>query len=301
MISRGSEWFVESAVSISNKSGIPKVIIGATIVSFATTAPEFAVSATAAYIGHTDMTIGNAVGSAICNIGLILGSVIAVKAIPVRDETFLTKSGLMLLSGVLLILLSRDGFLTWAEGLVMFLVFVAFIYHAYRTQYKLFGDKKENSEKCSLKDMKKDIFLFVAGSLSVVIGSRILVDSGIQIAEWLGVPEVIIALTMVAIGTSLPELVTAITSMKKGHQDLAVGNILGANTMDIAMILGVSSQIRELPVSAQLNGYDFPFMLFIMLAFVCFGFTGKKLERWEGLVMLAAYFAYVGGLFTLYG
>lgn len=301
MISRGSEWFVESAVSISNKSGIPKVIIGATIVSFATTAPEFAVSATAAYIGHTDMTIGNAVGSAICNIGLVLGSVIAVKAIPVRDETFLLKSGMMLLSGILLILMSRDGVLTWAEGLVLLLVFVAFLYQAYRAQYKLFGNNRESSEKCSLMDMKKDIAFFVAGSLSVVIGSRILVDSGIQIAEWLGVPEVIIALTVVAIGTSLPELVTAITSMKKGHQDLAIGNIIGANTMDIAMVLGFSSQIRELPVSAQLNGYDFPFMLLIMIAFVFFGFTGKKLERWEGLVMLAAYFAYVGGLFTLYG
>jgi len=292
---------VESAVSISNKSGIPKVIIGATIVSFATTAPEFAVSATAAYIGHTDMTIGNAVGSAICNIGLILGSVIVIKAIPIRDETFLTKGGLMLLSGILLIFLSRDGALNWMEGLVLLLVFLAFIYHAYRTQYKLFGNKKENSERCSLVEMKKDIALFLAGAFLVVIGSRILVDSGIQIAEMIGVPEVIIALTMVAIGTSLPELVTALTSLKKGHQDLVVGNILGANTMDIAMILGVSAQIRELPVSTQLNSYDFPFMVLLMLFLIVFGVTGKKLERWEGLVMLGAYLAYVGGLFAFYG
>lgn len=301
MISRGSEWFVESAVSISNKSGIPKVIIGATIVSFATTAPEFAVSATAAYIGHTDMTIGNAVGSAICNIGLVLGSVIAVKAIPVRDETFLTKGGLMLLSGIILILVTRDGALGSLEGLILLLVFIAFLYHAYKTQYKLFGDEKESSKKCKLADMKKDIGLFTVGAFSVVIGSRILVDTGIKIAEWIGIPEVIIALTLVAIGTSLPELVTAVASLKKGYQDLSIGNILGANTMDIAMILGASSQIRELPVSTQLTGYDFPFMLLIMLALIVFGLTGKKLERWEGIAMLAAYFAYVGGLFTLYG
>ncbi len=301
MISKGSDWFIESAVAISNKSGIPKMIIGATIVSFATTAPEFAVSATAAYIGHTDMTIGNAVGSAICNTGLVLGSIIVVKAIPVRDHTFPIKSGLMLLSGIVLILLSRDGGISGPDGLVLLLVFFAFLYHASKTQYKIFGKERAESGKVKIKEMQKDIVFFVIGALSVVIGSRILVDSGIKIAEWLGIPEVIIALTMVAVGTSLPELATAIASLKKGHQDLSIGNILGANTMDIAMILGASSQIRLLPVSDQLAGYDFPFMLVIMLALIIFGLTGKKLERWEGALILGAYLVYVAGLFTWYG
>ncbi|MCQ1535606.1 calcium/sodium antiporter [Methanosarcina sp. KYL-1] len=301
MISKGSDWFIEAAVAISNKSGIPKMIIGATIVSFATTAPEFAVSATAAYIGHTDMTIGNAVGSAICNTGLILGSIIAVKAIPVQDDTFLLKSGLMLFSGIILVLVSRDGNVNGLDGLLLLLVFFAFLFHASKTQYKLFGNEKNGRERLKITEMKKDIAVFILGALSVVIGSRILVDSGIKIAEWLGVPEVIIALTMVAVGTSLPELATAIASLKKGHQDLSIGNILGANTMDIAMILGASSQIRVLPVSEQLAGYDFPFMLLIMLALIGFGLTGKKLARWEGGLILGAYLAYVAGLFVLYG
>ncbi|WP_332309223.1 calcium/sodium antiporter [Methanosarcina lacustris] len=301
MISKGSDWFIEAAIEISNKSGIPKMLIGATIVSFATTAPEFAVSATAAYIGHTDVTIGNAVGSVICNTGLVLGSIIAVKAIPMKDDTFLIKSGLMLLSGIVLIILSRDGSVNRLDGIILLLVFFAFLYHASKTQRVLFGDNETGREKLKLKDIRKDIAYFVLGSLSVVIGSRILVDSGIKIAEWMGIPEVIIALTAVAIGTSLPELATAIASLKKGHQDLAIGNILGANTMDIAMILGASSQIRVLPVSEQLAGYDFPFMFLISLALIVFGITGKKFERWEGGVILGAYLVYVAGLFILYG
>lgn len=301
MISKGSDWFIEAAVAISNKSGIPKMIIGATIVSFATTAPEFAVSATAAYLGHTDMTIGNAVGSAICNTGLILGSIIAIKAIPVRDDTFHIKSGLMLLSGIVLIIVSRDGSVNRLDGIFLLLVFFAFLFHASKTQRVLFQDNEAGKQKMRIKDIRKDLAFFTLGALSVVIGSRALVYSGIEIAEWVGVPEVIIALTVVAIGTSLPELATAVASLRKGHQELSIGNILGANTMDVAMILGVSSQIRMLPVSEQLTGYDFPFMSLVFLALIVFGITGKKLERWEGGVILGAYLAYVAGLFIFYG
>ncbi|TFH04360.1 MAG: sodium:calcium antiporter, partial [Methanosarcina sp.] len=253
------------------------------------------------YIGHTDVTIGNAVGSVICNTGLVLGSIIAVKAIPMKDDTFPIKSGLMLLSGIILIILSRDGSVNRFDGIILLLVFFAFLFHASKTQRVLFGDNETGRQKLKIKDIRKDIAFFVLGSLSVVIGSRILVDSGIKIAEWMGIPEVIIALTAVAIGTSLPELATAITSLKKGHQDLSIGNILGANTMDIAMILGASSQIRVLPVSEQLAGYDFPFMFLISLALIVFGITGKKLERWEGGVILGAYLVYVAGLFIFYG
>ncbi|AKB27916.1 Inner membrane protein YrbG, predicted calcium/sodium:proton antiporter [Methanosarcina siciliae T4/M] len=277
------------------------MLIGATIVSFATTAPEFAVSATAAYLGHTDVTIGNAVGSVICNTGFVLGSIITVKAIPVKDDTFPIKSGLMLLSGIVLIIVSRDGNVNHLDGIILLLVFFAFLFHASKTQRVLFEDDEPGREKIKIKDIRKDIAFFVLGSFSVVIGSRILVDSGIKIAEWIGIPEVIIALTAVAIGTSLPELATAIASLRKGHQDLSIGNILGANTMDVAMVLGVSSQIRVLPVSEQLAKYDFPFMFFITLALVVFGITGKKLERWEGGAILGAYLFYVAGLFILYG
>jgi cation:H+ antiporter len=300
MITKGADWFVESAVTISEKSGIPKIIIGATIVSFATTAPEFTVSAMAAYLNHVEMTVGNAVGSAICNIGLVLGGVIILKAIPVELHGFTRKSGFMLGSALLLFAVSYDGVVSSFDGILLLLVFIGFLYYNYRLQSAVFDGNEEFREKVPLSQLKKDILLFIAGALLVVIGSRILVDAGITIAEWLGVPEMIIALTLVALGTSLPELITAVSATLKGHQDISIGNILGANTMDIALILGASSQIRPLTILPQSLNYDFPFMITLMVILIIFGITGKKLERWEGGIILGVYFGYVAGLFTLF-
>jgi len=302
LITKGADWFTESAVSISQKSGIPKMIIGATIVSFATTAPEFAVSAYAAYLGHTGLTVGNAVGSAICNAGLILGGVIILRSIPVEDSSFLKRGAFMIVSALLLIVLSIDGMLTPVDGILLLVVFVAFLYYNYRLQSMLFGTNEEvNEELGEVSDsISKDVAFFVLGAALVVGGSRILIDSGTDIAMWLGVPEMIIGLTLVAFGTSLPELITAISATRKGHHDLTVGNILGANTMDIALILGASTLISELPIQDQSLYYDFPAMLLIMGMIVFFGLTGRKLARWEGAIILATYIAYLGGLFFFY-
>ena len=246
MITKGADWFIESAVVISKKSGIPKIIIGATIVSFATTAPEFAVSATAAYIGHVEMTVGNAVGSALCNTGIALGAIITIKAIPLDLHSFTRKSGFMFISALALVGMTLDGVLSSFEGMLLLVIFVAFLYYNYRLQRAIFDEDEELVERSSPLEMKKEIAVFILGALTVVAGSRILVNSGITIAEWLGVPEMLIALTLVALGTSLPEIITAVSATIKGHQDISLGNILGANTMDIAMILGISSQITPL-------------------------------------------------------
>ena len=300
LITKGADWFIESAVSISTKSGLPKIIIGATIVSFATTAPEFTVSAIAAYLDHADLTVGNAVGSAICNIGLALGIVILARPIIVEEGSFLHKSAIMLISAIVLIGLTIDGSLSSTDGLVLLGIFVGFLYYNYRLQTALFKEKGSARQSISFTGMKKDVGYFLLGSACVVAGSRILVDAGTQMAQWLGIPEMIIGLTLVAVGTSLPELITAISATLKGHQDLSIGNILGANTMDIAMILGFSSQIRELPIMPQSIRYDFPAMLVIMLLLVIFGITGRRLERWEGGVILGFYIAYIAGLFIFY-
>ena len=300
LITKGADWFVESAVAISQKSGIPKVIIGATIVSFATTAPEFAVSATAAYMDHTELTVGNAVGSAICNIGFVLGFVILIKAMPVNLDSFLRKGAFMLLSGIVLVITTIDGMLSMYDGMLLFLIFIAFLYYNYRLQSAIFAEPESKTDRQSISGMKQEFIFFIFGALCVVVGSRILIDSGIKIAQWLGVPEMIIALTLVAFGTSLPEFITAVSATLKGHQEMSIGNILGANTMDIALILGVSSQIRPLPILAQSIHYDFPIMLFIMVLLLFFGVTRQKIERWEGAVILISYFAYVAGLFMWY-
>lgn len=300
MITKGADWFVESAVSISEKSGIPKIIVGATIVSFATTSPEFAVSVTAAYMGHVDLSVGNAVGSAICNIGLVLGLIVAIRAIDVDKHGFVRKGAFMLISGLLLILTTLDGKLSSFDGILLLLVFVGFMYYNYKLQRAVFDGEGNQRERTPLLDMKKDLLLFVTGALLVVLGSRILVDAGIAVAEWLGVPQMLIGLTLVALGTSLPELITAVSSTLKGHQDISIGNILGANIMDITLILGVSSQIRTLEILPQSVIYDFPAMLLIMLMLVIFGITRRKLERWEGGLLLGVYLAYIAGLFIYF-
>jgi cation:H+ antiporter len=297
LITKGADWFVESAVSISTKSGIPQVIIGATIVSFATTAPEFTVSAYAAYLGQTDMTVGNAVGSAICNIGLILGAVISMKAIKVTDASFLQRGLFMFFSGVILVITSLDGELSRVDGFIMLLFFALFLYFNYRAQSAVF-DEKVQCEDCG--SMKKDILLFVTGSIFVVLGSRILIYAGTEIAYWIGIPEMVIALTLVAFGTSLPEFITAISATLKNHQELTIGNIFGANTMDIVMILGFSSQLTDLPIGSQSLKYDFPVLLIIMAAIIIFGLTKRRFDRWEGILILGFYLAYVVGLFVLY-
>lgn len=300
MITKGADWFVESAVSISEKSGIPKIIVGATIVSFATTSPEFAVSVTAVYMGHVDLSVGNAVGSAICNIGLVLGLIIAIRAIDVDKHGFVRKGAFMLISGLLLILTTLDEVLSSFDGILLLLVFVGFMYYNYKLQRAVFDGEGNKRERTPLLDMKKDLLLFVTGALMVVLGSRILVDAGIAVAEWLGVPQMLIGLTLVALGTSLPELITAVSSTLKGHQDISIGNILGANIMDITLILGVSSQIRTLEIQEQSIIYDFPAMLLLMVLLVIFGITRRKLERWEGGLLLGVYLAYIAGLFIYF-
>lgn len=290
---------MESAVSISEKSGIPKVIVGATIVSFATTSPEFAVSATAALLGHTDMTVGNAVGSVTCNIGLILGSVLAVKAASVDVESFIRKGFFMALAGITLIVVSLDQHISKTDGIILLIIFVGFLYYNYKLQRAIF-DGPEKVERTPLREMQKDIAYFLIGAILVVIGSRIMVNSGIELARIVGIPEMIISLTLVAFGTSLPEFITAISSTMKGHQDLSIGNIIGANTMDITLILGVCAQITSLEILDQSLSYDFPAMLAFVFLLLIFGVTKKRLERWEGASMVLLYGLYVAGLMRWY-
>ncbi len=290
---------MESAVSISEKSGIPKVIVGATIVSFATTSPEFAVSATAAFLGHTDMTVGNAVGSVICNTGLILGFVLSIKAASVDVESFIRKGFFMALSGITLILASLDQHISQTDGIILLMIFFGFLYYNYKLQRAIF-DGPEKVEKVPLKEMHRDIAYFLIGAILVVIGSRIMVNSGIELARIAGIPEMIISLTLVAFGTSLPEFITAISSTMKGHQDLSIGNIIGANTMDITLILGVCAQITSLEILDQSISYDFPTMLIFIFLLLIFGVTKKRLERWEGASMVLLYGLYIAGLIIWY-
>jgi K+-dependent Na+/Ca+ exchanger related-protein len=307
LIAFGADWFVDAAVNISKRSGIPKAVIGATIVSFATTAPEFFVSFMAAIGGHPDLAIGNAVGSTICNIGIAIGFIVVLRAVSIDDKSFNIKALMMLAAGAILFILSYSGMITKLYGAILLLVFIAYITFTYIDQKRQEETGKNNKSepivrkgiwsKIKMRDSRLDILMFLAGAVFVIGGSRLVVDNGILIAGQIGIPEIIIGLTVVSIGTSLPEIITAITSFRKGFQELSIGNIVGANILDITMILGVSAMFADLPINGQLLRYDYIFMMLMFVLVAFFGFR-KKITRTQGAIISVVYIAYVIGLFV---
>lgn len=305
LIAFGADWFVEAAVNISKRYSIPKAVIGATIVSFATTAPEFLVSFIAALNGQADLSIGNAVGSTICNAGIAIGFIVMMKTVAVDDKNFNIKALLMLVSGIVLFILSWNGVITKMNGLILLVLFAVYILYTYQSQKK--EPKKPEDDmplkrkgiwaKIKLKDAYLDVLMFLVGAVFVVGGSRLVVTYGTEIAHQLGIPELIIGLTLVSIGTSLPEIITAITSYRKGYQDLSIGNIVGANILDITMILGVSSLFVDLTVNSQLLRYDYIFMILLFVLIAIFGYR-KKITRWQGALIALVYVVYLIGLFV---
>jgi len=314
LISKGAAWFTEAAVKIAEATHIPKVIIGATIVSLATTLPEFSVSAIAAVQNHTDMAIGNAIGSCICNIGLILGTCTLAKA-SLTDKKLLTQQGgFMIGSGILIFLLTLSGRLSRSGGIILLIGLAAYIYYSVRTartrRNKALIEKlvaEEDGKFPARPTLVNEVIWFIIGAACVIGGSRLLVYTGVRLAELLGVPEMVISLTLVSLGTSLPEYVTALTATIKGHQELSVGNIIGADILDIVWVLGGSSLIRPLPLNPeppflgypQTQSLDIPIMLLLMVLLVIFGYSEGKLRRWQGGALFIIYVIYVVVLFTV--
>ena len=313
LISKGADWFTEAAVKIAEATHIPKVIIGATIVSAATTLPEFSVSAIATIKNTTDMAIGNAIGSCICNIGLILGTCTLFRA-SITDKKLLTQQGgFMIGAGILIFLLTLGGTLERWGGILLIAGLVAYMYYSIRMarsrRDKAMLEMSVDAESADFPGrptLTNEIFWFAIGAVCVVIGSYLLVHTGQALARMLGVSELIISLTMVALGTSLPEYVTALTATIKGHQELSVGNIIGADILDIFWVLGGCSLIRPLPLNLkssflgfpQTQSLDLPIMFILMVLLVGFGFSKGKLQRWQGGVLFIIYVFYMVILFT---
>jgi cation:H+ antiporter len=307
VITKGADLFTDAAIHLAEVSRIPKVIIGATLVSLATTAPEFSVSFTAALINRPQTTIGNAIGSTICNIGLIIGICALIRPLSSEKKIVLQQGGFMLVAAVAVTLFSLGGYLETWEGVILVLLLAGYLYYSYSTAMRI---RSENGIGEALaggdagvhqppaKGVLRELGLVVAGGASVIIGSLLLVQNGAIMARWFGVPELMIALTLVALGTSLPELVTSLTSTLKGHSDLGVGNILGANFLDIAWVLGISALVRPLPIERQTMVLDYPFMLLLMVLLVLFGSTSTQIGRLKGGIILGTYIIYLTIMFT---
>lgn len=289
-IVKGADWFTDAAVWIAEKTGIPRVIIGATIVSLATTLPEFAVSVYASWTGHAEMALGNAIGSNIFNIGLILGVSLLIHSFPPDRKAFLKKIIFLAASGILAFILSFDGQLTAIDGLGLFAILIGYI------TYLIIHSRSQKSVDQSAKpagSTMMNISKFVGGSIIVVIGSRLVVNSGVWIAEYFKVPEIIIALTLVALGTSLPELVTALTATLKGYQELSVGNIIGAGILNLSWVTATAAIVNPISTTKDNLIWDFPFMLALIILMMVFGLTKKRLSKLEGFIFLLIYVVYI--------
>lgn len=311
LIIKGGDWFVDAAVWIAEHSGIPHFIIGATIVSLGTTLPELMVSIMGTVGGEVDMAVGNAVGSVTANIGLIMGiSVVCIPAV-VRKGEFSPKALLMLAAAVGLWLLCRGGVLRVLPSLVLLAIFAAYVVLNVIDARKGVAAKLEEHphsehearERHIKNEMPLQIAKFLFGVAAIVVGSRLLISKGSALAEAMGVPSAIIGVTMVAIGTSLPELVTTITAIVKKEASMSIGNIIGANVIDLTLILPVCSLISggKLTIGAQSAMLDMPACCIVALIAVGPPLISGKFYRLQGIALLAVYVAYMVILVTQYG
>ncbi len=313
LLIKGGDWFVDGSVELAHRLHVPELIIGATVVSIGTTLPEVLVSATGAIEGHGGIAYGNAIGSVICNTALISALTFAIRPCRVDRETFKVPvifffiaaafyAGTAYISG---------HFARWT-GIVLLCIFAAYMAYTVwdgRRQARPGGEKTESPEEAEKADEEKkdvpmwqSILKLVIGAACIAVGANLLVDNGTIIATEMGVPESVIALTFVALGTSLPELATAITALVKGHSALSLGNIVGANLFNLVLVSGLATTIKPFYVKDLgrnfINGtpvslmVDIPVMLFVMAFMTLPALKRGKLTRMQGIILLAVYAAF---------
>ena len=290
---KGGDWFVDSASWFAESTGIPKFVVGATVVSFATTLPELLVSVRAAMNGSAQLAIGNAVGSVTANTTLIMGVSLVAMAGVVSRKSFSLKGGLFLVSVIGLTILSLSGHLPTWSAFVLWAIFLVFmISNLIEGKKCAETDKIDSFEK---KEIPSRLLFFVLGTAAIVFGAEFLVSSGKTIAKGIGISETIIGFTVIALGTSLPELVTTLTAIRKKESSLSVGNIIGANIIDATMILPLCAVINgtALPVERINLTFDFPICILACGVAVVPTIIFGKFKKWQGFALLGIYAVYM--------
>ncbi len=303
LLIKGGDWFVDGATGLATRFHLPDIVVGATVVSIGTTLPEVMVSATGALQGQGAMAYGNAIGSIICNTSLIAAISVACNPGPVNVKTMKMPVAFFFGSAALYCLAAYvlGEFPRWM-GFVMLAIFVVYTFLNVRNGLKNpdSASEEEDEEGAKPKALWQELLLLVIGAAVIAVGADLLVEHGTIIAQTLGVPETVIALTFVALGTSLPELVTTITSLKKGRASLGIGNVIGANVFNLVLVSGISVALApfEVPVGKMLLGMnaslvlDIPLMLVVMLLLTVPALVKKKLGRWQGITLLCIYAAF---------
>jgi len=302
ILAKCADWLVEGAIGISQRLHMPPILIGIVVVSLGTTAPELAVSVQAALKGEAAMALGNAVGSVIYDDGLALALAALLAPVPILiDRTVLRSSAIFLIAvDVVGYALCLDGTLSRGEGGVLVLGFVGYLVYSYLEQKR--GQGQELPEEVTEEAQRSwgKILLFFAGGLvGVIFSSEWIVESASVVGLELGVPIEIVALAAVALGTSVPEVATCIIAARKGQGGLAVGNILGADILNICWIAGASAVVNPLVVQKDVINFMFPSMLVIVFSMLAMMRMGHRLVRWNGLVLLTLLVAYLVLLFVV--
>ncbi len=296
LIIKSADFFTSGAEGIARVFRIPRVIIGLTIVSLATTAPEFTISTLASYMGVGGMAIGNAMGSCIANIGLILAIAAIIRTVHFNPRVIRQELLFLIGAAIILYFLILDGSLSFWDGL--FLCFLLIVFFTYIILREIRTNKESQERILPNYSIKKDSFKFLIGAVGVVLSAKYaIIPCGINIAHFLGIPEIVIGLSMVALGSSLPELVTAVVASLKKMGELAAGNVIGANILNILWVLGVSSMVNPLGIDIQTKRITAPIVLFITLLMFLFSRTKFQLTRNEGLALFIFYAGYIFYIF----
>ncbi len=305
LLIKGGDWFVDSACGIARRFKMPEILIGATVVSIGTTLPEVMVSLQGALNGQGAMAYGNANGSIICNTALIAAVTVAIAPSAVDRKSMKIPVTFFYIAAAIYVLVAyftKD--FTRMIGIILLCIFVIYMAYAIISALKnpqtaLEGHEEESEENKG--SMTKDIIMLVVGAACIAIGARFLINSATSIAQFFGVPESVIALTIVALGTSLPELVTAITSLVKGHGALSLGNIIGANLFNLVLVSGAAIAAAPFPLPSEKTIFgqnaslvlDMPVMLGVMTILCIPALIRGKLSRWQGILLLCVYIAFL--------
>ena len=297
---KGADIFVDGASSVAGNFKVSKMLIGLTIVAFGTSAPEFAVSVKSLLSGSGDMVLGNVIGSNILNILLILGVSSMFHSLKVKDNTVKKELPITLLMTAIFIVLLSDrlfdkGFnntFTRSDGIVIILFFLVFVYYL----IKMARNKIDKSQDEKYMSMKKAILFTILGIAGIIIESNLVVENASAIARTIGISESMVALTIVALGTSLPELVTSITATRKGEYDIAIGNVVGSNIFNIGMVIGAPIAIFGGIQQFSINYIDLITMIISAFLLFIFSYNDRKISKFEGsifLIMFVTYYGYV--------
>lgn len=293
----GAEWLVRGSARLAATLGVSPIVVGLTVVSFGTSAPELVVCTVAALGGNPDLAIGNVMGSNLANIGLILGLTSIVRPLEVHARVVAREMPLMLLVTAALYPLLWDLRLSRGDGMILLIALTGYLIFVFQSvgdeAPEILGEYEEFMKASTAGDAAlvraPDIALVIGGSACLVLGGYCIVEGAVQVASALGLSQVVIGLTVVAVGTSLPELATALVAAARQEADIAVGNVIGSNIFNVAAILGTTAVLQPIPIPRSVLYRELPAVLFVSLLLFPLLRSGWKIRRWEGAILLAAY------------